>query len=149
VSESGFVANPVRAVVGSEGKAFFFAALAELTPHRGGRALLVDWMRTERVQNEEELFLSLVKEQRLAAYFEDDELVGCVAVSGDVQHWFIAGIFVLELHRRRGYGSALMAHCHATWPDLKDAWSLPGDGPTKSLYESMGWKARQLTMSAE
>ncbi len=143
------VASSVRVVAGSEGEAFFFAALAELTPHRGGRALLVDWMRTEHVQNEVELYLCLVKGQRLVAYFEDNELVGCVAVSGDDQHWFIAGIFVLELHRRRGYGSALMAHCRATWPDLKDAWALPGDGPTKSLYESMGWKARQLTMSAE
>lgn len=143
------VASSVRVVAGNEGEVLFFAALAELTPHRGGRALLVDWMRTEQVQTDVELYLCLVKEQRLVAYFEDNALVGCVAVSGDDQHWFIAGIFVLELHRRRGYGSALMAHCRATWSDLNDAWALPGDGPTKSLYESMGWKARQLTMSAE
>ena len=26
------------------------------------------------------------------------------------------------------------------------AWALPGDRATKSLYESVGWKARLLTM---
>ena len=30
-----------------------------------------------------------------------------------------------------------------------DAFALPGDRATKSLFESLGWKARLLTMRGE
>jgi len=48
--------------------------------------------------------------------------------------------------RRRGIASAFIVALRASGVEVVDARALPGDRGTKSLFESLGWKARLLTM---
>ena len=60
----------------------------------------------------------------------------------------ILGIYVRPAHRRHGIAkqmiTEMIAHAGAV-----DGFALPGDRATKSLYESIGWKARLLTMRGD
>ncbi len=76
-----------------------------------------------------------------------------VALDGDV---VVAGVLIADqcvqavwtqpTHRRRGVASLVLAHALNSDAAPVDAWALPGDRATKSFYESVGWKARLLTM---
>lgn len=55
-------------------------------------------------------------------------------------------IWVQPGHRRRRVASSILQWLLNTNAAPVDAWALPGDRATKSLYESVGWKARLLTM---
>lgn len=61
----------------------------------------------------------------------------------------VLAAFVEPSYRRRGLGSALLAAALALDPRPTDAWVLPGDRASKSLYERAGWRARRLTMSGD
>jgi GNAT superfamily N-acetyltransferase len=61
----------------------------------------------------------------------------------------LAAIYVAPSRRRSGVASAIAREVLAEPSPPADAWALPGDRATKSLYESLGMKARLLTMRAE
>ena len=65
-----------------------------------------------------------------------------------VSHRVIVALYVNPAQRRRGRGRALVAVARDK-ADARDALALPGDRATKSLYESVGWKARLLTLGGE
>lgn len=58
----------------------------------------------------------------------------------------VQAIWVEAGHRRQGVASAVLHTLLGGDGAPLDAWALPGDRATKSLYESVGWKARLLTM---
>lgn len=61
----------------------------------------------------------------------------------------LAAVYVTPERRRAGLGRAVAGAVLAEAGAPRDAWALPGDRATKSLYESIGMKARLLTMRAE
>ena len=61
----------------------------------------------------------------------------------------ILALYVLPRNRRQGRGRALVNFARSDEPRARDALALPGDRATKSLYESVGWKARLLTLGDE
>jgi GNAT superfamily N-acetyltransferase len=60
----------------------------------------------------------------------------------------IVAIYVAPTFRRRGLATELITTVTNQFEQQLDGWSLPGDQATKSLYESLGWKARKLIMRA-
>ena len=61
----------------------------------------------------------------------------------------LRAVWVDPPYRRRGVARALVNRVLTSDHPPRDAWALPGDRATKSLYESVGWKARLLTMRGE
>ncbi len=70
----------------------------------------------------------------------------CVAL---VRARCLNAMLVTHALRRAGHGRALLTSLITSVDGPRDGWALPGDRETKSLYESVGWKARLLTMSGE
>ncbi len=66
-----------------------------------------------------------------------------------VRHGVIHALFVEHSKRRQGIARELVTILIAKDGLVVDALALPGDRATKSLYESIGWKARLLTMRGE
>ncbi len=60
----------------------------------------------------------------------------------------VQALWVRPDHRRRRVAATLLENILTSDAAPVDAWALPGDRATKSLYESVGWKARLLTMRA-
>jgi GNAT superfamily N-acetyltransferase len=58
----------------------------------------------------------------------------------------VQAIWVQPSLRRHKIATTLLAALLTSENPPVDAWALPGDRATKSLYESVGWKARLLTM---
>jgi GNAT superfamily N-acetyltransferase len=58
-------------------------------------------------------------------------------------------LYVDHEHRRQGVARSILAALAASDNPPVDGLALPGDRATKSLYESIGWKARLLTMRGE
>ena len=73
-----------------------------------------------------------------------DDAASIMVVSDRV----ILALYVIPAQRRRGRGRALVSVARQE-ADARDALALPGDRATKSLYESVGWKARLLTLGDE
>lgn len=57
-------------------------------------------------------------------------------------------LFVTPERRRRGVGRETLLQLREAAYAV-DAWALPGDRASKSLYESIGWRARLLTMRGD
>lgn len=72
---------------------------------------------------------------------------GCVGLA-IVSDGVLAALYVAPARRREGVGSRLARAVLESDGAPSDAWALPGDRATKSLYESLGMKARLLTMRA-
>ena len=91
----------------------------------------------------------------LLAYLIDDGRVWGASSDGQLQCFVvlerrvIQALYVGVAHRRHGMARAVLEALNAMSEPPVDAWALPGDRATKSLYESIGWKARLLTMRAE
>lgn len=109
-------------------------ALHGMRAARGGAALL------ESLEWNEESLLALVSEGGAWSSDERDLLI--------VQHDIIVGVYVTPSVRRQGRARALVSTVIERVAP-RDAYALPGDRATKSLYEAFGWKARLLTMRAE
>jgi GNAT superfamily N-acetyltransferase len=92
-----------------------------------------------------EVLADAVRAGALVVAFFADAPVGFALVGDGV----VQMIFVEERYRRRGVARSLLAAVIASKGEALDAFALPGDRATKSLYESFGWKARLLTMRAE
>ena len=75
----------------------------------------------------------------------EHELRGLTIVRSDV----IVAVYVTPAFRRQGVARAKWTTVLASADRPRDAYALPGDRATKSLFESIGWKARLLTMRGE
>lgn len=121
-------------------------AIARARIVRGGRALLeqlwgdrTDPAHVENLLGEEvdagHLWVAQRAGEFVAGALVDDECVRAIWVRPDC--------------RRQRIATRLLEAILADDQPPRDAWALPGDRATKSLYESVGWKARLLTMRGE
>ena len=122
-------------------------ALARLEAHRGGTALERDMYVATGSNSTHTLIEALIEHDGLVAGYLDESLVALGALGGNPRS--LMGLFVDPAHRRHGIASAMVRDVMARTDAPIDAWALPGDRATKSLIESLGWKARRLTMRAE
>jgi GNAT superfamily N-acetyltransferase len=114
-------------------------AIKDVTAKRGGAALLVTMF--DRVE-ESEMLKQLIATSSLWVARERESLRAlCVCRNGVVE-----GIYVVHDHRRQKIASKMIAALLKSDAPPIDGYALPGDRATKSLYESIGWKARLLTM---
>jgi GNAT superfamily N-acetyltransferase len=65
---------------------------------------------------------------------------------GLVRDRVVEAIYVVHEFRRQKVATKLLKSLLQSDTPPIDAYALPGDRAMKSLYESMGWKARLLTM---
>jgi GNAT superfamily N-acetyltransferase len=106
---------------------------------RGGGALiatLTDGMP------EHDLLGVVVASASLWTYEDSEGLKGFALCRASL----VEAIYVAHEFRRQKIATSLVrALIEGPTPPI-DAYALPGDRGTKSLYESIGWKARLLTM---
>ena len=113
---------------------------------RGGPALLHQLWGDETGLDEIRHALShCVGEGRVWVALRDEQIVGAALI----RHNCVQVIWVVPNHRRQGIARMLLRAVLDSEETVSDAWALPGDRATKSLYESVGWKARLLTMRGE
>jgi len=119
-------------------QALWNESISEISDSRGGPEFLL------QISNGEELssLLSMsVSNKELWIHESSNAVALC-------REGVILGIYVRPNDRRMGIARSiindLISACGAV-----DGYALPGDRATKSLYESIGWKARLLTMRGE
>ena len=117
-------------------------ALKRLASHRGGPEL---YLTIRRDTDDDELLTQLVSSGVLWTIAAEGRLVGFAVVRDQV----VEGVFVDHESRRQGVATTLLKTLVAGEGRPKDGLALPGDRGMKSLYESLGWKARLLTMRGE
>lgn len=93
----------------------------------------------------EDLLGSLVDQGRVWVATHEGQVKSFVVLQDRV----IQALYVALSYRRHGIARLVLEALGAMGTPPLDAWALPGDRATKSLYESIGWKARLLTMRAE
>lgn len=113
-------------------------AFESLESDRGGKALL-DQIGARDVT---EFCQDLASTGGLWSGFLGDELVAWALIQDQI----ILTIYVLPSFRKQGIARAFINHLLESDSAPIDAYALPGDRAMKSLYESIGWKARLLTM---
>jgi GNAT superfamily N-acetyltransferase len=74
--------------------------------------------------------------------YHDDQLKGFALCRGQL----IEAIYVAHDFRRQKIATTMVRVLLDSSTPPVDAYALPGDRAMKSLYESIGWKARLLTM---
>ena len=74
----------------------------------------------------------------------DEGPVSLVVLEGGI----VKILYVTPDLRRHGLGRSTLAEL-SRLAEPVDAWALPGDRASKSLYESVGWRARLLTMRGD
>ena len=117
-------------------------ALKRLNGHRGGPELY----NTIRGDVDDDALLQHVVERgALWTIDNEKELLGFALVRDQV----VEGVFVRHDERRQRVATTLLKTLVAGENPPKDGFALPGDRGMKSLYESLGWKARLLTMRGE
>lgn len=89
-----------------------------------------------------DLLGGLVDAGRLWTYEDAEDLKGLAVVRDSV----LQAVYVKPAWRRHKVATTLVRAILAEPGAPLDAYALPGDRATKSLYESLGWKARLLTM---
>ena len=92
--------------------------------------------------SEDDLLASVVASRSLWSYVVDGELRGFCLYRASV----VEAVYVAHAYRRQRVATALVRSVLEGEVALVDAYALPGDRAMKSLYESLGWKARLLTM---
>jgi GNAT superfamily N-acetyltransferase len=117
-------------------------ALKRLNSHRGGPEL---YLTIRRDADDDDLLTQLVHSGVLWTIAAEEQLVGFAVVRDEV----VEGVFVDHERRRQGVATTLLKTLVAGEGPPKDGLALPGDRGMKSLYESLGWKARLLTMRGE
>ncbi len=109
------------------------SATAGVRQRRGGRRYLDDLLEGD-------------SDSSLASF-----IAGAMVWSADayaftiVRDRVIVALYVRTDYRRMGIGRTLVRVAIAE-ADARDALVLPGDRAMKSLFESIGWKARLLTL---
>jgi GNAT superfamily N-acetyltransferase len=117
-------------------------ALKRLKSHRGGPEL---YKTIRRDDDDDALLDHVVASGALWTIGDETKLLGFALVRDEV----VEGVFVDHDHRRHHVATALLQALVVGEDPPKDGFALPGDRGMKSLYESMGWKARLLTMRGE
>jgi GNAT superfamily N-acetyltransferase len=117
------------------------SATRSVSSHRGGEALLVT-IHGDR--DTDELLRDAVSSGGLFVAREHHTVVGFALRRDGV----LEAVYVKKHSRRQGIARALINTVISSSSEPLDAYALPGDRATKSLYESFGWKARLLTMRA-
>ncbi|HEY5266835.1 MAG TPA: GNAT family N-acetyltransferase [Acidimicrobiales bacterium] len=90
----------------------------------------------------DQLLNDVVSTSSLWSVNDNDQLVGI----GIVRDRVVETIYVTHDARRQKVATTLMRSLLESDTPPHDAYALPGDRAMKSLYESLGWKARLLTM---
>ena len=114
-------------------------ACKDVVAKRGGAALMATLGGT---LSEDDLLASVVASRSLWSYVVDGELRGFCLYRASV----VEAVYVAHAYRRQRVATALVRSVLEGEVALVDAYALPGDRAMKSLYESLGWKARLLTM---
>jgi GNAT superfamily N-acetyltransferase len=127
--------------------ALFAEAIDSLREHRGGTEMIAEMSAILAIREPAEMARQLAASGDLYVVFSHDDPVGLAAL-GAAPDRVVLGLFVRTDARRQGAGAELLGHLLSLSNAPRDAWVLPGDRSTKSLYERVGWKARRLTMSA-
>ena len=117
-------------------------AQESLMKRRGGAALFESFVGERSVTA---LLDELVASGSLWVAQSEHQLHGVAVVRNGV----VSSIYVAPSSRRQGVARSLLTALLESDAAPQDAYALPGDRATKSLYESMGWKARLLTMRAD
>jgi GNAT superfamily N-acetyltransferase len=123
-------------------KSLWDVATAEAEKKRGGPALL-STIRGETASRD--LLKRLIELGCVWSCHDGETIVGIVICRNRV----VETLYVDRHHRRQGVARAMLNELGALASPPLDAYALPGDRGTKSLYESIGWKARLLTMRGE
>lgn len=132
----------VATEVTGETLAMVKTALRFASTHRGGPAMVATILGGRDV---EEVLGDAVITGGLFVAVDEHRVIGFALVRGDT----IEAVFVDKHFRRKGVATSLVSSIVASTQVALDAYALPGDRGTKSLFESFGWKARLLTMRAE
>lgn len=90
----------------------------------------------------DQLLKDVVSTSSLWSVSDSGQLVGI----GIVRDRVVQTIYVARDARRQKVATTLMRSLLGSDTPPHDAYALPGDRAMKSLYESLGWKARLLTM---
>jgi GNAT superfamily N-acetyltransferase len=117
-------------------------ALKRLTNHRGGPEL---YNTIRRDVGDDALLEHVIVSGVLWTIRDEERLLGFALVRDEV----VEGVFVHHEERRRRVATTLLRALMAGEDPPRDGLALPGDRGMKSLYESLGWKARLLTMRGE
>lgn len=125
--------------VTDELRALFKHATDAASNHRGGTAML----RSILADQEPEAFLrGVIARTELWTAHDGASLIAFALC----RNGLLEAVYVQKLSRRHGVGTALVRTILTAVSKPVDAYALPGDRATKSFYESLGWKARLLTM---
>ncbi len=117
----------------------FNHAVTAATVHRGGQAMLQSILAGQ----EPRAFLEgVIARNELWTARTGENLTGFALC----RNGLIEAVYVQKSSRRQGVGTSLVRAAESVLSEPVDAYALPGDRATKSLYESLGWKARLLTM---
>jgi GNAT superfamily N-acetyltransferase len=119
-------------------EALWGRALHDVAVKRGGAALLVTLCDATPP---DQLLTSAVASGSLWVY-RDDALKGFALCRAQL----IEAVYVASDFRRQKVATTIVRHLLDSAAAPVDAYALPGDRAMKSLYESIGWKARLLTM---
>lgn len=119
--------------------ALFHHATNAASNHRGGTALLHSLFDGV----DPEGFLSgVIARNELWTARQGESLIGFALC----RNGLVEAVYVQKSSRRQGVATSLLRAIMAAASEPVDAYALPGDRATKSFYESLGWKARLLTM---
>ncbi len=117
-------------------------ALKRLKSHRGGPEL---YDTISRGIADDALLEHVVANGAVWTIGDESKLLGFALVRDEV----VEGVFVDHDHRRHRVATTLLQTLVVGEDPPRDGFALPGDRGMKSLYESLGWKARLLTMRGE
>lgn len=120
----------------------FATARRAASTHRGGAEMLTTILGE---RDPEQLLRDAVSLGGLFVALEDGSVVGFALC----RYGVLEAVYVRKRARRRGIARELVNAAVSASSEPLDAYALPGDRATKSLYESFGWKARLLTMRGE
>lgn len=123
-------------------EALWASALSEVTKKRGGEALMVTIAAGMAPGQLLDHFISLGD---LWSAHDGEVLLGFALC----RYGVVEALYVERHRRRQGIARAILTTLRALEVPPADALALPGDRAMKSLYESIGWKARLLTMRGE
>jgi GNAT superfamily N-acetyltransferase len=114
-------------------------ARKDVLAKRGGVALMATLCGSCA---ESEFLAHVVASSELWSVRDDGLLKGI----GIFRQSVVEALYVTPAFRRQKVATTLVKALIASNTSLLDAYALPGDRAMKSLFESLGWKARLLTM---